>query len=222
MADHIHNKYKAMQIRSVHSWPTSDQKLTNIKVFDSKRLLFQKHICIPFPTPRQKEPGAQHVTSLPDYFSLSEGRRAPESLPLAYVCDIAHGEERQAAQRALELPAAGRVPEAQGALAQRQAVPGAHGRVRQGPPDAAHGLATAGHKQGLLTPPHSPLLNSNWLRHKHGSVSKNNQTGQGHLANWCELRTNEVLTFCTRRLLDSNLHQCSKKNSSQFLLISIN
>lgn len=57
------------------------------------------------------------------------------------MCDIMHGDQGQVVQQPLELPAAGGVPDAQGTLAQRQAVPGAHGRVRQAPPDAAHGLA---------------------------------------------------------------------------------
>lgn len=54
-----------------------------------------------------------------------------------------HGEEGQVPQQALEVLAAGGVPDAQGALAQGQAVPGAHGRVRQPPPDAADGLANS-------------------------------------------------------------------------------
>lgn len=51
-----------------------------------------------------------------------------------------HGEDRQVLQQALEVLAAGGVPDAQSALAQGQAVPGAHGRLCQAPPDTANGL----------------------------------------------------------------------------------
>lgn len=76
----------------------------------------------------------------------------------AYVCHIVHGEDGQVVQQALEVLAAGGVPDAQGALAQRQAVPRAHGRVCQPPPDTAHGLANSkGTNNNGQTPLHSPL-----------------------------------------------------------------
>lgn len=91
-----------------------------------------------------------------------------------------HGEEGQVVQQPLQLAAAGRVPDAQGALAQRQAVPGAHGRVRQRPPDAADSLANKGTNNGSLRPLHPSVPEK--LRQAQTCECKNEPAGQGQLA----------------------------------------
>lgn len=77
------------------------------------------------------------------------------------MCHILHSEEGQVLQQALELLAAGGVSDAQGALAQGQAVPGAHGRVCQPSADAADGLANSkGTNNNSQRPLHTSLFKS--------------------------------------------------------------